>query len=252
MAEQLFNVLKSKFDICYVLNLSDRKDRRDNMERQFALMEFENINKSEWLRYHYTTKFPYNTLIANAFNSSKKGLFTKPNEYDCARNHYAIIKECYDRGMKHILVMEDDILFLKNNKTFLEYIHNIPDDYDILQFGGFTTDPNAVNILNKADKEYWVKHKDVLFWNASMYAMSRKGMLFYITFMNKFFWVADGPLYKAPLNDKLVNTYISTIPLVIQADKHVIKSDIRNEKNDTINYKQDNVYESRVNVNNYF
>ena len=134
----------------------------------------------------------------------------------------------------------------------LQYIHNIPDDYDILQFGGFTTDPKAVNILNKADKEYWVKHKDVLFWNASMYAMSRRGMNFYLAFMNKFFWVADGPLYKAPINDKLVNTYISTIPLVIQADKHIIKSDIRNDKNDPINYKLDNVYESRININNYF
>lgn len=252
MEENLCTVLKTKFDICYVLNVSDRKDRRDNMERQFSLMEFEDINKSEWLRYHYTTKFPYNDLIANAFNTSKRGMFTKANEYDCARSHYSIIKECYDRGMQHILIMEDDILFLKNNKTFLEYIHNIPNDYDILQFGGFTTDPKAINILNKADKEYWVKHKDVLFWNASMYAMSRKGMAFYITFMNKFFWVADGPLYKAPLNDKIVNTYISTIPLVIQADKKIIKSDIRNEKNDSINYNKDNVYESRVNVNNYF
>lgn len=252
MEENLCNKLKSLFDICYVLNVSDRKDRRDNMERQFSIMEFDDINTSPWLRYHYTTKFPYNGLIVNAFNNSNRGRFTKANEYDCSRSHYSIIKECYDRGMKHILVMEDDILFLKNNKTFLEYIHNIPDDYDILQFGGFTTDKNAVNILNKADKEYWVKHKDVLFWNASMYAMSRKGMAFYITFMNKFFWVADGPLYKAPLNDKLINTYISTIPLVIQADKQKIKSDIRNEENDIIDYNNDNVYESRINVNNYF
>ena len=82
--------------------------------------------------------------------------------------------------------------------------------------------------------------------------MSRKGMAFYITFMNKFFWVADGPLYKAPLNDKLINTYISTIPLVIQVDKKIMKSDIRNEKNDIIDYKNDNVYESRINVNNYY
>ena len=252
MEENLCNVLKTKFDICYVLNVRDRKDRRDNMEKQFSSMEFDDINTSPWLRYHYTTKFPYNDLIANAFNNSNRGRFTKANEYDCSRSHYSIIKECYDRGMKHILVMEDDILFLKNNKTFLEYIYNIPDDYDILQFGGFTTDKNAVNILNKADKEYWVKHKDVLFWNASMYAMSRKGMAFYITFMNKFFWVADGPLYKAPLNDKLINTYISTIPLVIQVDKKIMKSDIRNEKNDIIDYKNDNVYESRINVNNYY
>ena len=42
--EKLQDVLKEKFDICYVLNLSDRKDRRNNMETQFKEMNFDNIN----------------------------------------------------------------------------------------------------------------------------------------------------------------------------------------------------------------
>ena len=77
--EKLQDILKGKFDICYVLNLSDRKDRRNNMETQFKEMNFDNINESTWLRYHYTTKFPYNSLIASAFNESGKGRFTKAN-----------------------------------------------------------------------------------------------------------------------------------------------------------------------------
>ena len=95
-------ILKEKFELCYVLNLSDRKDRRDNMESQFKLMGLDDIETSPWLRYHYTTKFPYNALIADAFNKSQRGRFTKANEYDCARNHYAIVKECYDRGFSKI------------------------------------------------------------------------------------------------------------------------------------------------------
>lgn len=251
--KSLQDILKEKFDICYVLNLSDRQDRRDRMELQFNLMHFEDINESSWLRYHYTTKFPYNELIANAFNVSNKGRFTKANEYDCARNHYAIVKECYDRGFNHILIIEDDIKFLKDNKTFINFIDNIPVDYDILQFGGFTTDPRAKGILEKYDENiYWTKHRDVALWNASMYALSRKGMEFYIAFMDKFFWVADGPLYKAPINDKLINTYISTIPLVIQEDKNIVSSDIRNNKNDKIDYQNDNVYESQVKLSDYY
>ena len=249
----LYEILKSKFDICYVLNLSHRQDRRDNMEKQFSLMNFDDINTSPWLRYHFTTSFPYNNIIADTFNKTKRGGFTKANEYDCSRNHYAIVKECYDRGFNNILVMEDDIKFYKDQNLFLDFINNIPNDYDILQFGGFTTDPNAKYILNKwNNKEYWVKHKNVLFWNASMYALSRKGMSYYIAFMNKFFWVADGPLYKAPLNDKIVNTYISTIPLVIQEDKNKMSSDIRNNKNDNINYNNDNIYESQIKLTEYF
>ena len=245
-------ILKEKFELCYVLNLSDRKDRRDNMELQFKQMGLDDIETSTWLRYHYTTKFPYNALIAEAFNKSQMGRFTKANEYDCARSHYSMVKECYDRGFKHILIMEDDIKFLKDNQTFCNYLNNIPNDYDLLQFGGFTTDPNAKSILQKSDKSYWITHNKIPVWNASMYALSRRGMEFYIAFMNKFFWVADGPLYKAPLNHSLIKSYISTIPLVIQADKKESSSDIRNEKNDKIDYNTQNVYESEVVRSDYF
>lgn len=251
--KDLNTILQEKFDICYILTLSDREDRRSRMQYQFHKMYLEDIDRSDFYHYHYTTKFPYNTLIANAFNESQKGRFTKPNEYDCSRNHYSIVKECYDRGFNNILIMEDDLKFLKDNKTFINFIGNIPVDYDILQFGGFTTDPKAKGILEKYNENiYWTKHKYIGLWNASMYALSRKGMEYYIAFMNKFFWVADGPLFKAPINDKLVNTYVSTIPLVIQEDKNIVSSDIRNNKNDKIDYQNDNVYESQVKLSDYY
>lgn len=252
--DNLQQLLKDKFDICYVLNLSNRKDRRINMETQFNKMQFDDINISTWLRYHFTTKFPYNGLIANAFNTSNKGRFTKPNEFDCSRSHYQMIKECYDRGFDHILIMEDDIKFLKDTQTFINFINNIPSNYDLLQFGGFTYDDHIkYEVLDKYNNgEYWVTHRSVPVWNTSMYALSRKGMEYYIAFMDKFFWVADGPFYKAPINDKLITSYISTIPIVIQADKNEMLSDIRNSENDHIDYNNDNKYESRINRNDYF
>lgn len=249
----LLETLKSKFDICYVLNLSTRADKRAFMESQFDKLGFDNIYNNDWMYYHFATPFPYNNIIANAFNATKKGQFTKANEYDCARNHYSIVKECYDRGFEHILVMEDDIKFINNIDLFINFLNTIPDDYDVLQFGGFTVDKRINDILDLYDKGiYWSTHKDVAVWNASMYALSRKGMQYYISFMNKFFWVADGPLYKAPINDKIINTYISTIPIVIQEDKHKITSDIRNDKNDKIDYNNDNIFESRIKLSDYF
>jgi hypothetical protein len=100
---------------------------------------------------------------------------------------------------------------------------------------------------------YWFKHKKVGLWNASFYALSRKGMEFYLTFMDKIcFWVADGPLYKAPLSDNLINTYASRIPLTIQADKAVVLSDIRTAENDKIDYNNENEYERDVRLEDYF
>ena len=97
-------------------------------------------------------------------------------------------------------------------------------------------------VLNHKD-EYWVKHPNVSIWNASMYALSRKGMEYSLRFIDKFFWVADGPLYRAPMDNPELNTYICTIPLVIQEDKDVNPSDIRDKQNDDIDYNTQNMYE---------
>ena len=128
----------------------------------------------------------------------------------------------------------------------------MPEDYDICQMGGFTADPRILKYLNN-DKVHWFKHPDVGLWNASAYALSRRGMEFYLTFMDKIkFWVADGPLYKAPLSDKIINTYASDVPLAIQADKQRLASDIRDESNDSIDYNTQNKYEEYVNLEDYF
>ena len=76
-----------------------------------------------------------------------------------------------------------------------------------------------------------------------MYALSRKGMEYYLKFIDKFLWVADGPLYRAPMDNPELNTYICTIPLVIQEDKDVNPSDIRDKQNDNIDYNTQNMYE---------
>jgi GR25 family glycosyltransferase involved in LPS biosynthesis len=247
----LYTLLKNKFDIIYVLSMSDRKDRRNSIENQFFVLLACEPEQNNIIRYFYGTKFKYNNIIADSFNRTGTGRFTKPNEYDCARNHYSMVKICYDLGYEHCLIMEDDILFMTDYEKIKEYMNTIPDDYDILQFGGFTTDTRILKYTEEGN-ENWVKHEDVGVWNCSMYALSRKGMEYYLAFMDKIFWVADGPLYKAPLNKKLVNTYISREPVVIQADKEDSESDIRNSENDSINYKNDNIYEKNIDRNKYF
>ena len=248
----LFEQLVAKFDKIYILTMSNRPDRRELIYKQFEKLGLPLPDDTNFIRYYYGTPFPYNNILAKAMNDSKRGKFSKPNEFDCSRNHYAMIRICYDLGFEHCLVLEDDVLLLNDAKTLYEYFLEIPANYDILQFGGFTSD-EAINKFISKHEEKWVKHKPVGVWNTSGYALSRRGMEFYLTFMDKIaFWVADGPLYKAPLSDKIINTYLSDIPLVIQADKNVIASDIRTKNNDTIDYNNDNQYEKEIDLNNYF
>ena len=239
--KDIAGIIRNSFDRISLLTLSNRKDRHESMKKML-----DNIV--------YGTAFPYNDIIIDAFNRRyyPRRAFTKPNEFDCARNHYGIVKSAYDMGCNHILIIEDDICFVKDMGLLKDVFEMMPADYDVLQFGGFTVDPHAKDILKKFPDFIWTKHPGVLLWNASMYALSRKGMEYYIKFMDKFFTVADMPLYYAPNNEKIINTYITTIPIVIQADKNLVPSDIRSKETDAINYNIMNMYESSINRDVYF
>ena len=253
MEKTLLTVLKEHFKRIYILTLTTRKDRQELVKRQLKALGLPEPDETDFIRWFYAVPFPHNALIADAFNKSGKGRFTKANEFDCARNHYSIVKIARDTfdDNDHVLILEDDILLPKDADVLTGYLNALPSDYDIAQFGGFTTDPRIREYMN--NDKLWVKHKHVGVWNASGYALSRRGMEFYITFMDSvLFWVADGPLYKAPLSDKLVNTYISREPLVIQASKERLTSDIRNADNDKIDYDKQNEYESSVDLDKFF
>lgn len=247
----IFETLQEKFKHIFLLNLSTRMDRRDLMIKQlrdFGLLE---LYTQDELDIRTTVPFlKYNKIMMHVLNQNNLGRLTKPNEYDCTHNHYSMVKQAYDQGYEYCLIMEDDIRFLNNKNLWENYLKNIPDNFDILQFGGFTVDPRIKTYMDET--KYWIKHNNVPVWNASMYALSRKGMEYYINFINNFFWVADGPLYKAPIDKPDLNTYISTIPLVIQEDKNVDHSDIRNNQNDNIDYNNQNMYEYNIDRNNYW
>ena len=241
---KVFEKLQNKFQLIFMLNLSTRGDRRHKMIQQLFDFGLPNNFRQSDLDIRTTVPFKrYNTIMMHVLNQNKLGRLTKPNEYDCTHNHYSMIKQAYDQGCQYCLIMEDDILFIKDEKLWEKYLDNIPGDFDILQFGGFTADKLVVEeVLNHKD-EYWVKHPHVGIWTTAMYALSRKGMEYYLEFIDKFFWVADGPLYRAPMDNPELNTYICTIPLVIQEDKDGNPSDIRDKQNDNIDYNTQNMYE---------
>lgn len=244
----IFDKLQEKFDHIFILSLSSRKDRQYAILDQLKNIGY-NPDKKSNLEIHYATPFPYNEIIAIEFNKAAKGQFSFANEYDCARNHYAMVKQSYDLGYEHILIMEDDIKFLKNQNKFAEYIDAIPDDFDILQFSCYCKNEKLDDYLTC--NNLWIKHKDVGCWTTAMYALSRKGMLYYLTFMNKIFCVADMPLYKAPINDKILNTYLCKVPMAVQADIKLSGSNINTNNMLDVDFNN-NRYELNINKDDYF
>ena len=246
----VFQALTQKFDKICLLTLSNRTETRTKpMMRMLRNIGLE--NESDICVYK-TVPFPLNNIIIKGINQMFNGQhFTKPAEFDCMRSHYNMIRTAYDEGVQNLLVMEDDLCFLKDEHRFIDVIHNMPEKYLFCQFDGFSMHPGLKNILDTT--ECWVEHPSIGIWNTDMYAISRDGMKAYMDFQDKVCWVADGPMYQLAKN-KVPGVYFTPVPLCIQADKNLVPSDIRNVEgaDDNINYETDNVCHYYINTENYF
>lgn len=229
-----------------MLTLSHRKDRHFHMDRQLKQLGYDpdNINHIRKFSIVYTTTWKYNHIITKAFNEhySARLVFTKPNEYDCTRNHYNIIKTAYDLGYKNILIIEDDIQLLKP-EYLLDMVDKLPADYSLCHLSGFTTDMQANQCISQYHNgNLYIKEPEFRMWCTAMYAMNQEGMRWYMSFIEERISVADMPLYVHPTK----GYYVSSIPWAKQLDKDTCESDIRSKETDTIDYKNSNAYESLV------
>ena len=108
------NDLKSVHDIkhIYYINLESRPDRKIFFENQMKLVKF----------------------IANRFNAIKHAC----GAIGCTLSHLQLLKYAKKRNLDHILIMEDDIMFL-NPKLFTENLNiflSTHNDFDVLMIAG--------------------------------------------------------------------------------------------------------------------
>lgn len=244
------DLLSKYFDKVVILNLIKDSHKKYNMDKQC-----EDLFRSSY-SYHKAVIFSGNKSILEGFNNANTGQFRKPNEVGCAMEHYRIIKEAYEEGLNNILVMEDDIAFLKNWEYIKNTFEHIPADWNILMMSsyiGIKSEEN-IDLLKNSEKvnDYWF----VPFWPGwctAMYALNRKGMQYYLNSQDLFFQVADMPLYNAlkfQENKKHINTYFSIQPLAIQKDLYYASS-IRNQ-HEILEKKKWNLYEKNIDEKNYY
>jgi GR25 family glycosyltransferase involved in LPS biosynthesis len=239
--------------------MSNRPDRRERILYQLKYIGYDenNIDHIKKLSFIYATKFPYNELITDAFNKHVGyERLHYPNEFDCTRNHYSIVKQSLDLGYNKILVIEDDVCLL-DTEYFIDIITNIPDDFDILQMCGFSQDINVEKYykLYNDNNIKFIKNPAITgLWNAGFYMLSKQGMKYYISFINQRFGAADTPFFVLPTIKHNLNYYITSIPLAIQNHSKSL-SDIRPLDHDvqyglTVDYNI-NYYESQIDKSRY-
>jgi GR25 family glycosyltransferase involved in LPS biosynthesis len=137
-------------DAAYCINLIERNDRRDSANAIFN-------------KYHLPVQF---------YSVEKDPLGGKRG---CFISHLSLIQKCYQAGMNHVLIFEDDITssldidtFNKNFDSVIKFIENIP--YDIF-FLGSTPEIIMNKVTHIVDDIYKVNALC-----AHAYIISRSGM----------------------------------------------------------------------------
>ena len=203
--------MKLPFDKIICLHLVENTERYNSIIQQIKYFDIE--DKFEF--WYTCKKSPITNQIGDNIDGIKDEYYdnirkTNPNVYgnvfDCAYNHYNMIKTAYLRGFNNILIIEDDILFNKD-KIFLETLfNNIPEDYNIIKFY-YSYDNNNFNIdeIKYVDKSYEQFYK--YDFSTLCYSLSRKGMEIMIDEYENNFTAADVILENIKKNDKKNDKY---------------------------------------------
>ena len=131
--------LFDKFDKVYCINLDRRPDRLENFKK-----EVEKYNLGEFERFSAYDGKGLN--LTNEYN-------LKPGEIGVIKSNLDIIKDAKKNKYNTILIIEDDCVFNNEIKNFNNLIDYIPEDWDMIYFGGnHSHTNNDLRINNKVIK----------------------------------------------------------------------------------------------------
>lgn len=101
--------------------------------------------------------------------------------FNCTMGHYRAIATAYHLGCKSVLIMEDDISFLKDLSEIEATVNSIPEDYDVALLDSFAIamkDINAGTVRwlreHRRTNEHWAEFDELR--SCGCYALSRRGM----------------------------------------------------------------------------
>jgi len=203
--------IKVPFDKVYVLSLPSFKSRYKFMEYQlndlgipFEFMwgvDLGNINKDSL---DYEIKYP------QAFEEEQ---ICTGKDFSCSLNHYSAVYQAYEFGLNSILILEDDVCFLKNKDFIERSLNNIPKDADFVTWDPRCVNENDIillsNNLKKCKTLYIKNNRYNMLFGGMMYAlMNRKTMKLYLDNQRKQFFLSDH--VQGLFMNVTVNKYIST------------------------------------------
>ena len=201
-----------KFDAIYCISLADNISRRDDLKKELKRV---GILDSRVFHWKITVKNElYKYIWNNPSLKANKWWFHLTGTLNCTLEHYAVYKECLALGYKRVLILEDDVVFLKDIKEIQKAIDNIPQNYDILKFNSYFsgTEEEIQKVINDNKiNDYYFDYSSLQQISAACYAVSSKAMLILSKYQETFYQPSDAILnvQNTEIDSKLVR--VSTI-----------------------------------------
>lgn len=166
----------TKFDYIAVICYTGYKTRFYEL-----LPELRRVGLSNKVHIHWDFPSVYRDRLFNAVGKSSYN--AKGGSFFMGVNHYNAIKTAQQLGCKSILVMEDDIRFLRDIKLIEAIVESLPADYDLALFdrskpGDLSEEEFLDDIRKRPVNKFWRRYDTAS--SCGMYALSENGINHYL------------------------------------------------------------------------
>lgn len=131
-----------RFDRVVVLALADYvKDRMPRLEK-----ELDRVGLLPRTEFHWNVKNPFtHRFMVSMYRC--RGM-TRPEVFSVLMGHYEILKESVSIGCGSVLVLEDDVMFLRDEGLLQKMVDDLPGDSDRANFE-WTMRPDSIEKLER-------------------------------------------------------------------------------------------------------
>ena len=249
--------IKSLFDQIYMISYLPYEDRRKKFMNKDYFRIFSNSydDFDDLFSIYYTVPNPFDAMLLETpyFKSlHEHNMRFNQGALNLAMGHYHVMKEALGLGMRRILILEDDVAFLKDIDTIVNMLDNFPGDGNIVLFDKVCPmhmkSEYEQAIENKINDYYAPYDHNLILWTTGCLALDRGGMEHIIECQEKAFNVADyytnyfvpvpGKMIRYPFNLK---TYFSIKSIVCQRPDNKETISDHGQKNSV--YNQNGLYD---------
>ena len=180
---------KKHFDQVFVLHYAGYTEIEDKLNAELSRV---GLVDSRILTIHNNISSPFLSILQRNINCDSVPNAIRPSSFSCSLGHYTIMKIAELKGYSRILILEDDIAFLKDVgkiESILDAAAAEVPDYDVCLFSHFMSPcPRSVSDIQKyADEMHQCQALNKYFIpytsssapvaSGAAYGLSRKGLV---------------------------------------------------------------------------